>query len=234
LIRGVTISITGPTSDASRLARGDPLTISGTPSRLKRHHLGGAADRYIVVIAIPQGEQHVAVVGDEDADRPILLRAVAAIAQLLDRLAVQRHDRRGDRLRKQRVELGRVSRLKARLEIAPIFLERHRQRRDQMRALRHRNPGDQPVGAFGKCREHNDRRLRIVAEIVPPQPLDHRCDLALEPRHVLVAQIAMAGHTDDQRQAVGQRFHMQGAPASTRRALAMNRRRASYMIARLT
>ena len=33
-IRGVMTSITGPTSDASRLARGEPVTRRGMPSRL--------------------------------------------------------------------------------------------------------------------------------------------------------------------------------------------------------
>ncbi len=54
----------------------------------------------------------------------------------------------------------------------------------------------------GERREDDDRRLRIAAEIVPSQAADDGGNLLLEPRHVLIAQIAMSGDPDDQGQAV--------------------------------
>ena len=144
------------------------------------------------------------VLGDENADRAVLFGPLLAVgAQPLQRRAVQRHHRRGQRLREQGVEFGHVAGLEPRLEIAPIFVERHRQRRDELRAVRQRDPRHQAVRAFGECRENDDRRVVVAMEIVASQAGDDGGDLLLEPGYVLVAQIAVAGDADHQREAVG-------------------------------
>ena len=119
---------------------------------------------------------------DEDADRAVLLGALLAVgAQRFQRRAVQRHHRRGQRLREQGVELGHVAGLEARLEIAPIFVERHRQRRNEVRAVGQRHPRHQPIRALGERREHDDRSVVVAVQVVAPQLGDDGGDFLLEP-----------------------------------------------------
>ena len=175
--------------------------------------LGGAADRHIGFITVPDRKQDIAVLGDEQADRAILLGALLGIgAHRLQRVSMRkRHDRGGDGLRQQRIEFGDIARLQAGLEVPEIFLARQRQRSDEPRALCQRHPRHQAIGAFRQGGQDDDRGLVIGAEIVEPQARDDVGDLDLEPGQVLVTQIAMPGHADHQWQAVGQRLHDRGS-----------------------
>jgi hypothetical protein len=66
-----------------------------------------------------------------------------------------------------------------------------------------RHPRHRPVRAFGERRQHDDRCLNVAMQIVVPQPLEDGGDLAFKRRHILIAQVAVAGDADHQRQAVG-------------------------------
>ncbi len=46
---------------------------------LERHHLGRAAHRHVLVVAIPEREQDMTVLGDENADRAVLLGPLLAV-----------------------------------------------------------------------------------------------------------------------------------------------------------
>ena len=92
------------------------------------------------------------MLGNEQPGRPILPLALGSIrANGGQRIAGrERHHRRRDRLRQQGIKLGRVAGLEPRLEVAPVFLNRHRHRRDQACAMRKRHPCHQPVSSFGE------------------------------------------------------------------------------------
>ena len=173
-------------------------------------------------MAVPEREQDVTVLGDENADRTILLGAPLAVrAQGFQRHAVQRHYRNGYRLREQLVELDDVAGLETRFEVAPIFFERHRQSGNEMRSLGEPDPRHQPVGAFGERRENDDGSVAFAAQIIAPQAGDDGGDFMLELGHVLIAQVAMPGDADHQGQTVRHRFHGVLHPAEQ----AMRRRR---------
>jgi len=89
------------------------------------------------------------------------------------------------------------------LEIAAIFLRRHRQGRDQPRPQGERHARHQTIGALRQSGEHDDRSLGVVLQIVRAQGGNDARDLRLEPGHVRLAQVAMPGNADHKRQAVG-------------------------------
>ena len=93
--------------------------------------------------------------------------------------------------------------MQSRLEVAPVFLDRQRQRRDQPRALRQRDPRDQAIGAFASAETTTIGVSALVADIIAAQPSNDGGDLLFESREVLIAQVAMTGDADHQRQAVG-------------------------------
>ena len=113
--RGAMTWITGPISEPSRLARAERLTSSGMPCAGELDDLGGAADRHVAFVAVPDRDQHVAVLDDEQADRAILLGALLGIAaHRFERIPVREgDDRGGDGLRQQCIEFGGVARLRA-------------------------------------------------------------------------------------------------------------------------
>ena len=183
--------------------------VERDPVALELDHLGGAAGCAGALVTIPDRDQDVAVLGDEQTDRAILLRTSGAVgAHGIQRIPRrERHHRRRDGLRQKGIELGHVAGLEPGLEVAAIFLERQRQRCDEPQSLRQRDARRQPVSALGQRRQQDDRRFAVRTEIVAPQGGEDGRDLRLELRHILVAQIAVPGHPDHQRQAVRQRLH---------------------------
>ena len=145
----------------------------------------------------------MAMLVDENADRAILLGSGFRVGAYRFERRAQRHFRGGDRLRKQRVELRDIARLQPGLEVPSILRGRHRQGRNQSRALGKRDPCDQPIRPLGKRGENDNRRFRIIAQVVAAQAGDNGGNLLLEPRQILVPQVAVTGDADHQRQPVG-------------------------------
>ena len=118
---------------------------------LECHDFPSASDAAVLIGTVPQGDQHMTVSRDKHSHLSVLFVPSALIAaDRLKRVPLrERHDRGGNRLRKQSIEFHQGIGPKARREIPPIFLKRHRQRRNQSSALGDRHPRHQLVGTLG-------------------------------------------------------------------------------------
>src|SRR5258705_3693295 len=171
------------------------------PVKLETDDFRGPAGGAGFVITVPQSDEHIAVLCDELPNRTVLGATLVGISAhgFKGIAGLQWHHRRRNRPFEKLIEFGNIAGHDPGIEIPAIFIDGHRQWRNEPGSVSQCDARNQPVGALGECRQYEDRHLAIVAKVVTPQGHDDRCDLPFKVRHIGLAQVAMAGRSDDER-----------------------------------
>ena len=157
--------------------------------QMELHHLRGAAGGF-ARMAVPQGQQQLAMRGDEHAELAVLpVARFAADADGFRRVAGGERQMPHLRLRQQTAETRQAFR---RGEIAFVFFLRHRQRRHQFDAERQRFLRYELIAAFGQGRDQAQGQGGEIAL----QPLEKTPHRRAQAGFFFRQQIAMRGEAD--------------------------------------